>query len=73
VPTSQVVGVVDRYVPVVGYLLAMMSLPSGIVSVISMLAALLIATWIIDDQEAEERAAREEQAPSPPRMRELPA
>jgi hypothetical protein len=58
---------------VAGYLLAMMSIPSGLVSIVSMLFALLIGVWIIDDQEAEERAARRQAAPGSAGMREATA
>jgi signal peptidase I len=73
VPISSVVGVVDKFVPVAGYLLAMMSIPSGLVSIVSMLFALLIGVWIIDDQAAEERAARRQKAPGSAGMREATA
>ncbi|MDO8483652.1 MAG: signal peptidase I [Candidatus Limnocylindrales bacterium] len=49
VAPGQVAGVVDLSVPIAGYALAMLSTPSGLVSVGSLLLASLMAIWFLDD------------------------
>ena len=73
VPASAVIGVVGLSVPLAGYLLAMLSMPSGIISILSLLGALRLATWMIDDLEAEERAAREAEQVGARQLGEAPA
>lgn len=51
VPSSAVVGRVATVLPVAGYLVAMMSTPTGLLSLGSLLAALMIAIWLIEDAE----------------------
>lgn len=64
VPASAVIGRVAAYAPLLGYLTAMLSMPTGIVSIMSSLAALLLAYWLLEDlQEAWEREP--EPAPDP--------
>lgn len=59
VPPTAVVGRVEAVVPIAGYVVAMMSSPAGLVSLGSLLAALLLAIWLIEEAEAELRAARD--------------
>lgn len=49
VPAGSVVGVVTDVIPYVGYLLAYLSLPTGMASVSSFLAALLLAAWLFEE------------------------
>jgi signal peptidase I len=55
IPAAAVIGVVDAYVPMAGYILGMLSMPSGLVSIISTLGSLLLAIWLLDDMAAAER------------------
>jgi len=57
VTQDQLLGRVAVSVPMLGYLLAMMSLPVGIAALLSIGALLLTGAWLIDDLTAE-RAAR---------------
>src|SRR5262245_19580858 len=58
VPASQVRGRVGWHMPLLGFLLAMITMPSGIVSLLSTAAALLVAIWILEDLDAEDEADR---------------
>ena len=49
VPVGSVVGVVDNVVPYAGYVLAYLSLPTGMVSVASFLAALLLTAGLFEE------------------------
>jgi signal peptidase I len=55
VPASAVVGQVSWFAPVVGYVVALLTLPTGILSVASMLGSLLLTYWLLEDLEDEER------------------
>jgi len=48
-PAAAVYGVVRFTVPLAGFLLAFLDLPSGIVTVLSMLGSILAAIWLLDD------------------------
>jgi signal peptidase I len=61
-PASAVSGVVRFTVPIAGYLLAFLGLPSGMVSVISMLGSLLAVMWLLEELEDEPARAP---APAP--------
>lgn len=54
VPMTSVIGVVAATIPLVGYLIAMMAEPAGLVSFLAYLVALLLAIW---ELEAAERTA----------------
>ena len=47
-PVAAVIGEVDAYAPWLGYVLAFLSTPSGLVSVIAALGALLVTRWSLD-------------------------
>jgi signal peptidase I len=54
---SQIVGRVDMSIPLLGYLLAMLSMPTGIAALLAIGGTLLTAGWLIDelsDVEADE-------------------
>jgi len=53
VPASAVIGRVSVHAPILGYLTAFLAMPSGIVSIMSSLAALLLAYWLLEDFEHE--------------------
>ncbi len=49
VPIASAVGIVAFHVPYAGFMLAFLSLPSGMLSAVSMLASLLLAAWLFED------------------------
>lgn len=49
-----IVGRVETFAPVAGYLLALLSIPSGVISAMSMLGCLLLSYWLLEDLEREE-------------------
>ena len=56
VPAAAVVGRVDSYVPYVGFVLALLSIPSGLVFILAGLGTLLVGIWLLE--EAEEVGSR---------------
>jgi signal peptidase len=52
VPATSVVGVVRWTVPLVGYLMAMLTTPAGLLSVVAYAVALLAAVWELEEVEA---------------------
>jgi signal peptidase I len=64
VPASSVSGVVAMALPVIGFVLAFLATPSGVISIVLMLAALLFAIWTIEDLES----VAEEQVATAPEM-----
>lgn len=48
-PGRSIVGVVRAHVPLAGYLMAILSVPTGAVSLIGILATLLLASVLLDD------------------------
>ena len=62
VAPGQVAGVVDLWVPIAGYALAMLSTPGGLVSVGSLLLATLLAIWLLDDLAANRAGANRTRA-----------
>ena len=60
VPARAVIGRVDGSVPHVGYVLALLSMPSGLVSLLAGLGMLLVCIWLLEDAEegSRSRAAR---------------
>jgi signal peptidase len=70
VPASIVTGVVRSHLPVAGFLVAFLGIPSGILSVVSMLGSLLACVWLLEELEVDGRATPE----SPERLPDgLPA
>jgi signal peptidase len=55
IPAAAVVGRVAAQVPGLGYLVALLSMPTGLVSILSGLASLLLAAWLLGDLERETR------------------
>ncbi len=51
VPASAVIGRVSLFAPGLGYLTAMLSMPSGILSILSSLGSLLMSFWLLEDLE----------------------
>jgi signal peptidase I len=60
-PVSDVMGRVDFSIPVVGYLIYLLTLPIGVLSVLGLALTLLFAIWLLEDFEEDEEE-REEQA-----------
>ena len=53
VPASAVVGRVAFHVPVLGFIVVLLTLSTGIISILAGLASLLLAYWVLEDLEAE--------------------
>jgi signal peptidase I len=53
IAASAVAGRVDVAIPYAGYLIALLSIPTGIVFLIGLAALLLAATWLLDSLELE--------------------
>lgn len=53
VPEQWIIGGVWLSIPVLGYVLAMLALPSGIAALLSILGALLTAIWLLEELEEE--------------------
>jgi signal peptidase len=51
VPASQVVGRVDATIPKVGYVLYLLTLPTGILTLVSVALTLLFAIWLLEEVE----------------------
>ena len=51
VPARALMGRVDGYLPIAGYALALLSTPSGLVSVLAGLGMLLVCIWLVEDIE----------------------
>jgi hypothetical protein len=64
-PASAISGVVRLSAPVAGFLLAYLTIPSGILSVISLLGSLLVSLWLLEDLEKDSREARVASTPMP--------
>lgn len=52
IPADAVIGVVATRIAYLGYFLALLAMPSGIVSLVAFGAMLLLAVWIIEGAEA---------------------
>jgi signal peptidase len=53
VPARALLGRVDAHLPFAGYLVALLALPSGVMSVMSMFGSLLLAYWLLEDIDAD--------------------
>lgn len=49
VPPNAVVGTVGMGVPIAGYLLGMLSMPSGVVAIMAALGTLLALAWLLEE------------------------
>ena len=58
-PAADTTGVVRFSIPLAGFALAFLGIPSGILSVLSMLGSLLAAFWLLEEIEADRRAGAE--------------
>ncbi|HEX2755785.1 MAG TPA: signal peptidase I [Candidatus Limnocylindrales bacterium] len=58
VPASAVIGRVEFVIPLAGYLLALLSLPMGIMFVLGLAATLLAMAWLLESLEPEPRPVR---------------
>jgi signal peptidase len=56
VPTHAIIGRVDGSVPFAGYVLALLSTPSGLVFMLAALGMLLVCIWLLEDAEQESRS-----------------
>jgi signal peptidase I len=68
VPATYVTGRVEMSLPIVGYLLFLLTLPSGVMSILSLALTLFLGAMLLEDFEielAEERAARRSPIPAP--------
>jgi signal peptidase len=72
VPRDAVIGEVSLTLPLLGFLLALLGMPIGIVTLISVAGTLLTAIWLLEELEEVEtadalRTVAERARPSPPR------
>jgi signal peptidase I len=51
VPAAAVIGPVSQSIPLLGYLLGMLGMPIGLVSILSLAATLIAAIWLLEDVE----------------------
>jgi hypothetical protein len=58
VPVDGVVGLVEAVVPLAGYLIVLMSVPTGLAFVIGLLATLLAAGWLLESLASDRRSRR---------------
>jgi len=58
VPATAVIGRVELAVPLLGYLLALLSLPVGVMFVVGLAATLLAIAWLLESLEPEPRPTR---------------
>jgi signal peptidase len=58
VPLSAVTGVVAFHLPLVGFALAYLAVPTGVLSIVLMMATLMFAIWVLEEFDA----ARERRA-----------
>jgi signal peptidase I len=58
VAATEVIGRVELAIPLAGYLLALLSLPMGVMFVIGLAATLLAIAWLLESLEPEPRPAR---------------
>lgn len=49
VPASAVIGSVDGSLPVLGFLIGLLALPIGVVTLLSLAASLITAMWLMDE------------------------
>jgi len=66
VPADAIVGAVDVHVPLVGYLVLLLGLPVGVLTVLSLLLTLVVAGSLLDDLAAD-RAPAQPVSPDPGR------
>lgn len=64
--TQQVIGRVSTAIPYAGYLLALLSVPSGVLFVIFIAAVLITLTWLLESFEIDLRIRDTSLAPVPP-------
>ena len=57
-PATVVAGVVRFHVPIAGFALAFLGIPTGILCVLSMLGSLLAAIWLLEEVDADRRVTR---------------
>jgi signal peptidase I len=60
VRADQLQGRADMRVPLLGFLLAMLAMPSGVIALLSIGASLATAIWLLDDLEADDLEAYDE-------------
>ena len=65
--TEHVIGRVSATIPYAGYLLALLSVPSGVLFVIFLAAVLLTLTWLLESFEIDLAVRDAQLAPTPPK------
>jgi signal peptidase len=60
-PVSEITGRVTYSLPFLGFLLYMLTIPTGVLAIFSLAFTMLLCIWLIED--LEQHAAREEQEP----------
>ena len=64
IPMTSIVGVVAITVPVAGYLIAMLTTVSGLLSVFAYALALLLAIWLLEESEVTAEDRRRQPGPA---------
>jgi signal peptidase len=54
-PATGVTGIVEFHFPIVGFLLAFIAIPIGMISIVSLAGSLLLAAWLLEELEADGR------------------
>jgi signal peptidase I len=65
VPTTAVIGRVDAAIPYMGYLMALLSLPVGVLFVLGLAGTLLAIAWLLESLEPAPRVVIRRAEPSP--------
>jgi signal peptidase len=67
IPVASVVGTVHVSLPILGFLLAMLGMPIGVVAIISVAGTLLTAIWLLEEFEELDEAEEARSALAAPR------
>jgi len=57
VKASTIVGEVQHSIPLLGFLLAMLGMPTGLISILALAGTLLVSIWLLEDLENDARIA----------------
>lgn len=66
VPADDVVGTVGVTLPLLGYVLALLSMPTGIVAIFATSASLALGVWLLEDPRPAERPTAHRRRPAAP-------
>lgn len=69
VKASTIVGQVQHSIPLLGFLLAMLGMPTGLISMLALAGTLLVSIWLLEDLEDDARIARPSSVRTAPDIR----